>query len=523
MVESFFIKFRETLWNWPYLLGRVLRKTAPVSYIFISLIFVLTSLYLLYISNFFNLSLFEGNTYTEGIVTSSTSYNPYASANFNLVNDINHLIFSRLATVLPNGDVQKDLISSWKSLNNSTEYIINLKKNIYFQNGKNMTSADVIYSFNFMKDNFPSPSLNNISIYALSKYKIGFKLQSTDVTFFSDINFDIVPDGSNYLSVDISHIIGSGPYSIAYITKNEIVLNRFDKYYKGSPYFKRFIIKIYNNNNNLVSALETGSVDGAYFNMYPNINLSQYPNISVYTKSMSSNYTALFFNLGNVTDIKLRNALSYSVNRKQLIQKELSGEAVPVYGPIPQDSWAYDNSSKVERYNYNIKQARSDISSSGVKITIYCESSIPKNVIKYLKQSWNQIGINTNFIVVSNKNLEKIITGAKYQAVLVNIKGSVDPNNFDLWYSKSQGNLSHLNNSQIDQLLVIGATTPNTESRKETYALFQQQLMSIDPAVFLYSNNFVYFVNNKIVGIDFSKLTASYQRYQSVENWKYSN
>ena len=153
----------------------------------------------------------------------------------------------------------------------------------------------------------------------------------------------------------------------------------------------------------------------------------------------------------------------------------------------------------------------------------YWESSIPKNVIKYLKQSWNQIGINTNFIVVSNKNLEKIITGAKYQAVLVNIKGSVDPNNFDLWYSKSQGNLSHLNNSQIDQLLVIGATTPNTESRKETYALFQQQLMSIDPAVFLYSNNFVYFVNNKIVGIDFSKLTASYQRYQSVENWKYSN
>ena len=277
MVESFFIKFRETLWNWPYLLGRVLRKTAPISYILISLIFVLISIYILYISNFFNLSLFEGSTYTEGIVASSTSYNPYASTNLNLVNDINHLIFSRLATVLPNGNVQKDLISSWQSLNNATEYIINLKKNIYFQNGKNMTSADVIYSFNFMKDNFPSPSLNNISIYALSKYKIEFKLQSTDVTFFSDIDFNIVPAGSNYLSVDISHIIGSGPYSIAYITKNEIVLNSFDKYYKGSPYFKNFIIKIYNDNADLVNALETGSVDGAYFDMYPNINISKYP------------------------------------------------------------------------------------------------------------------------------------------------------------------------------------------------------------------------------------------------------
>ena len=110
MVESFFIKFRETLWNWPYLLGRVLRKTAPISYILISLIFVLISIYILYISKFFNLSLFEGNTYTEGIVTSSTSYNPYTSTNLNLVNDINHLIFSRLATVLPNGNVQKDLI-----------------------------------------------------------------------------------------------------------------------------------------------------------------------------------------------------------------------------------------------------------------------------------------------------------------------------------------------------------------------------------------------------------------------------
>ena len=523
MVESFFIKFRETLWNWPYLLGRVLRKTAPVSYIFISLIFVLTSLYLLYISNFFNLSLFEGSTYTEGIVASSTSYNPYASTNLNLVNDINHLIFSRLATVLPNGNVQKDLISSWQSLNNATEYIINLKKNIYFQNGKNMTSADVIYSFNFMKDNFPSPSLNNISIYALSKYKIEFKLQSTDVTFFSDIDFNIVPAGSNYLSVDISHIIGSGPYSIAYITKNEIVLNSFDKYYKGSPYFKNFIIKIYNDNADLVNALETGSVDGAYFDMYPNINISKYPNISIYTKSMSSNYTALFFNLNNVTDIKLRNALSYSVNRKQLIQKELSGEAVPVYGPIPQDSWAYDNSSSVDRYHYDIKQAKSDVTSLGTKITIYCESSIPYNVIRYLKKSWSKIGINANFIIVSNKNLEKIIIDGKYQAVLVNIKGSIDPNSFDLWYSKSQGNLSHLNNSQIDQLLVIGATTPNIESRKETYALFQQQLMSIDPAVFLYSNNFVYFVNNKIKGINFSKLTAPFQRYQSVENWEYNN
>ncbi len=521
MFKSLFLKFREGLWDYPYTIHSFFRKYSPKSYIVFYIILAIILTFILYQNNFFNLQFLTSSTYSEGIIAQTTLYNPYSGSNMTLENDINQLVFNKLFEVQSNGNIKGVLAQSYKKENKGTKYIIYLKHNILFQNGQKLTASDVIYSFNFEKENFPSSVLSNIEVKKLSKYSIEFVLQQIDVTFFEDIGFNVVPYGANYLE-HTSNIIGTGPYIITSVTDSEINFRRFDNYFLGKPHFKYFKIQIFKNENDVLKALKYDEIDGAYVQYINKNKLSS--NINVYESQMPYSYTALFFNLNKITDINFRYAMEYSISRNTIVQKYLNNNAVPIYGPISKTSWAYYNSKSMLHFTYNPILAQHYLQTSSTSLSqnnlfVYYDN-VPYSIINYLKNTWSNIGINVGFIKKSKDGINKIIKSGKYDAILTNIKGSVDPNNFSLWYSRSYKNISHLSNSNIDRLLLIGINSINRKTRKLAYQLFQQNLISLAPAVFLYSRNFIYLENKDITGLNFNNIAYPHQRYQSVEDWR---
>ncbi len=471
MIERLFINFRNFLWNYPEYIYKVYSKYSPLSFIITFIIVLPLIIFYLFSIHFFSLNAIKSSVYTSGIINSNITYNPYEEQNKTLRNDINELVFNTLVKITPQDKVIGEIAKSWYK-KNSTTYVFNLKKNIYFQNGINVNAGDVIYSFNFEKTNFPSPILSNITIRKLNKYSLEFNLTRVDVTFFEDINFIIVPLGSNYLTAS-THIIGTGPYRLDYLTKKEAVFKRFHGYYQGDPHFNTFILKIYKNSKSLIKALEYHEINGAFFNYYPK-SLNNIPDKNLFQSYSFYNirdYVALFFNLKNVSQKNIRYAFEFDTPRKELVKKELFSFGNTIYTPISKYSWAYDKSSSIQNFHYNPTVAAKYINANEISLNVYTINSIPKRILTFLKSKWSNIGINVKFIIKSEDAINSIIKNGKYQAILTEIRGSVDPNNFSLWYSKSINNISNLNVSQIDRLLVVGDTINNIKSRKTIYNL----------------------------------------------------
>lgn len=513
--EKKVFKIRNYIWDYP----DNIKKHSPLSYIILSIIIVSLLIFLFFKYNFIKLQPFSSNTYTEGIVSLSTYYNPYSNTqNSTFVKDINSLIFSHLVYTRSNGTIQGVVAKSWRVEDNSTKYVFTLRKNFLFQNGASINANDVYYSFNFSKKYFPTTVLSNISAKVISKYKIEFLVKNLDVNFFQDINFNIVPQGSNYIN-NTSNIIGSGEYRLNYLTSNEAELQRFNNYYLGKPHFKYFIIKIFKNYSDVLTAIKEDSIDGAYFPSYININISLYPNLVMYQKPLSNYYTSIFFNLNRITDLNFRNALSYAISRTYIVSSILKDTATQMYTSIPQSSWEYSKSSSINHYRFNPKKSANLLKGNQYSIKVYYLNSISPAVVDYIKKSWSDIGVSSEFIPENSTQLQYIISKGNYDAVLSSIKSTINSSNISLWYSKSTSNISKLSNSQIDQLLLVGISTINQKDRKETYSLFQKEIQSIDPAVFLYSNNFLYIANSNIKGINFSNISYPHQRFYFVYNW----
>ncbi len=509
------IKFRDFFWNYP----ENIKKYSPISYIILSIIIVIFLLALFFKYNFLSLKPFSNNTYTEGVVSNSTYYNPYSSGkNITFVKDVNSLIFSHLVYIQSNGYVQPIVAKSWKIENSSTKYVFTLKHNFLFQNGNPVNAYDVYYSFNFNKKYFPTTASSNITAKVLSKYKIEFLLKNIDVKFFEDINFNIVPSGTNYIN-NTSNIIGSGAYKLDYLTNTEAIFSRFNNYYFGTPHFNHFILKTFKNYHDVLSSIEKDNIDGAYFPNYININTNQFPNLTVYQKPLGNYYTGIFFNLNKITNLSFRNALSYSVSRRYITETLLSNTASPMYTPIPSSSWEYSNLSNINSYHFNPKKAANLLNGAQYSINVYYLNTIPISVINYVKKSWENIGVSSTFIPENNIEISHLVLKGNYDAILTSIKSSINSNNISLWYSKSKTNISKLSNNQINQLLLVGISTINEKNRKETYAIFEKDVQAIDPAVFLYSDNFMYIANNNIKGINFSNISYPHQRFYFVYNW----
>ncbi len=506
------LNFREFMWDYP----SYIKRKSPASYIILSLIIIIVLFFILFKNGFYSLKLSASQSYIEGVVANTTYYNPYSkNNNQTFIKDVNRLMFSRLIYEKSNGSIENIVAKSIKEEDNYTKYVISLHKHFYFSNGVNITAKDIVYSFNFEKEYFPSSMLSNISIYRISKYKVEFLLKRLDVTFYQDINFFIVPFGSNYI-LNTQNIISSGEYKMDYLTNNKIVLTENKYYFYGKPHFKYFVIQIFNNYKEIIKNLKRDQIDGAYIGgKYHNI--YSYHNLNVYTYPLVTNYVALFFNLNKVTSITLRNALSYSLSPRYISTNIMRGTVSPMYTSIPSTSWAFD--PKTTTFNFNQKKAADLLSGNQYNLKIYYINTIPQSLVNYIKQNWSNIGVNAIFVPENTINIDSIIKSKNYDGILTSVNTSIDPNMFSLWYSKSNQNISQLNNSEIDRLLLVGVSTLNINDRKETYSLIAQSIQNINPAIFLYSNNFVYVANKTIKNLNFNFVSYPYDRFLYSYKW----
>lgn len=254
------------------------------------------------------------------------------------------------------------------------QWVLRLKKGIKFHNGATLTSKDVAFSIERMRDE------KGGSLQA-SNFKDVTELQTPDdqtVIFVTKQPLAVFLDrlenrfilskaaGDKYGDQLYQNPIGTGPYKyVSYQRGGNFVFTRNDDYWGGKANIKEVIFRKVTEDAARIAALESGQAD--LINNVPDhevARLQRHPRVKV-EKIEGLRMFFLAFNVAHKPfDNKLvRQAVNYSVDAPAIIRNIFDGIGYSTNGPVGANVLGSD--PKLKRYPYDPKKAQELLAQAG--------------------------------------------------------------------------------------------------------------------------------------------------------------
>lgn len=395
------------------------------------------------------------------------------------------LIHSTLFKIKNDTSIENDLATSYQT-SDSKVWIVNIRDDVKFHDGTPLTAEDVSFSFNTAKNSEGYLDFTSLKeATALNKTSIRFDLNHPDSTFiFKLARLGIVPKNSYKEGEYGQNPIGSGPYKFVQWDKSQqTIFERNDDYYGKKPYIKRLTI-LYMENDAALAAAKRGDVDVAEISLaHANDKVEGMKLVPM--KSYDSRYVSLpntpnngkktkdDVPIGNnvTSDISIRKALYYGMNREELINHSMNGYGDVDYTGVDKLPWC-NNETKIK--DNDITKAKEILREGGWKdtdgdgivekdgkkatINLYYNTAWHKDEFQAAAETFSQqakkIGIEVKFEGKSRSDIQRL----KFSDATLNTYGTndLDPV-YSAYISKDAGtdynNRQFYNNSKVDNYL----------------------------------------------------------------------
>lgn len=358
-----------------------------------------------------------------------------------------------LTTLSDDGTPEPSLASSWSISDDGKTWTFVLKDNLTWQDGKDLKSQDITYSFEDVTISYPDEK------------KIEFKLESPFSPFPTILSKPVFKKG----------LLGTGNWSVHKIS---LTSNFVQEILLVDKEGERKKIKFYPTQERTKLAYKLGKIDEIVELIDP-APFNEWNTSEVKSTINKSRLVVVFFNNEDPTfkdNKRLRQALSYAIDKNSLGPER-------ALGPISPSSWGYN--PQIKGYDYSPERAKEllkelpeeTLASIDIKLTT-TPTLLP--VAEKIEKYWEDIGINTTVMVLSD-------VPSDFQAFLAMYDIPKDPDQYSTWHStQTVTNISRYNNPRIDKLLEDGRLEQDTTKRKKIYLDFQRFLLEDAPAIFLY-------------------------------------
>jgi peptide/nickel transport system substrate-binding protein len=401
-------------------------------------------------------------------------------------------------------NVVPELAESWEQPDNVT-YVFHLRRNVKFHNGRQMTAADVKYSFERILDpglgalgNSASYAGNIESVEVVDDYTVRIKQKSINAPFLASLS-------SSYCSIVAKEVVeanggsllradgGTGPFTLgAWIPDNMVSVHKFPGYFvPGEPQVDVIEFYIMTDSSARLAALRTGSVDviSADTSMIPLA--ARDPNINTISYQ-SRNYSALFLNvkLPQFQDPRVRQAISLALNRQEIIDMAYNGEAaVSGFVPASMGHWAVDVNTH-PMYQQNVARARQLLAEAGypngfeVTIIVGLLDSL-RDIGAVVQQQLAAIGIRANVVNKENAEYVALWSAHDFEIMVCQNGGGSDPSRAVAFFFKTGAgaNISEYSNARVDALCDQGAAITDDAQREVFYKEAINIILNECPAI----------------------------------------
>lgn len=479
-----------------------------------------------------------GDTFIEASIGDASTLLPVLASD-SASSDINGLVYNGLVRYDKNLKLEGELAESWDISEDNLVITFHLRQGVKWHDGVDFTSADVLFTYQLYTD--PKTP----TAYA-EAFKQVTKAEAPDPYTFR-VTYD-KPYAPALLSwgtpVHPKHLlegqdvtksplarqpVGTGPYTfVEWVSGEKIVLEANPDYFEGMPYIKRVVYRIIPDISTQFLELQTGSLDFMGLSPLQYQRQTDTPAFHrLYNKYRYLNfgYTYLGYNLRRpmFQDRRVRQALSYAINKQELIDGVLLGYGAIATGPYKPDTWVYNKN--VPRYDYNPEKARallreagwSDSDEDGIldkegqdfSFTIVTNqgNDLRAKTGEIIQRRFKEVGIDVQLRIIEWATfLKEFINPGNFDATILGWSGGPEPDQYNIWHSSKTGprelNFINFKNAEVDELLEKGRRVFDQQERKKYYDRFQEILAEEQPYTFLYVAEALPAVSRRFRGVE---------------------
>jgi len=438
------------------------------------------------------------------------------------------MMFDSLIQYLPDGTIGPKLATSWTVSPDGKEYTFKLDPKAKWWDGQPVTADDVKFTFDTMNDDKSGSSNEGVDVVSKTEVldpqtvKITIK-QLTPFFLAQGGSRGIVPkhvlQGQDVAKSDFNRKpIGSGPFKfVSWQQGQAITMEANAEYFRGAPKIGRLVIKILSDPNLQLTQLRSGEIQYALLDPKDLPAAQQLPGFKLYENptpryfDISPNFAKQPDMFGN-KDAML--GLLAGIDRQSIVDKVLGGHGKVVDSFIDQVSWAYNPDTP--KHPYDKARAQQLLASAGwtgkgsdgiltrngkrfsFSVVINNFDSSLVQALTVAQQNLKDVGVEMKLDVVEPGIFDSRRSKGDFDAFSRVWNPVYDPDEASLNDTSGAHGYS---NAQIDDLDKQALATTDQATRKKIYAQ-EQVILANDPArLWLYTQNELHFMSDKIQGV----------------------
>lgn len=284
------------------------------------------------------------------------------------------------------GKIEPALATKWTLSNDKTVYTFTIRKNVRFSNGEKLTAQVIKENFDAILANKERHEWMGLpdeiaSTSAPSKYQFVLTLREPYYPTLTELSltrpFRIIAPScfkNNGTKDGVKGYVGTGPYVLADHKKNKEVVFKENKYYWGTkPHIATVNWHVISNTQSLYMALKKGDIqliygsDGDQISADTLKSLEKNGKFKVYmSKPNASRSILLNTNRGALRSLEVRKAVSYAINKKEIVSGVLDNSESMANTLLPPNA-PYMKDLKLKKQHYDLEKANQLLEKAGWK------------------------------------------------------------------------------------------------------------------------------------------------------------
>jgi peptide/nickel transport system substrate-binding protein len=252
---------------------------------------------------------------------------------------------------------------------------LKLRKGVRFHTGRDLTSEDVVWNFNRLKD----PRVNPIYANLVKPFAAMETPDASTVRVTFDAPNPFVVDALPNLSIidrvsfeqsGLSKAVGTGPYTfVEYVQGDHLTVQKNPDYWmQGKPYLDQLQTRIFTDPQSMIAEFEAGSLDLVVQpTLVDWVRIQKAGTHQALLNTNSGNYMGLAFNTTQppFNDKRVRQAMQLTLDRQRYSDTVWQGVDKPLTLLWFPSSPAYD-AAKNQTYAFSLDKARALLEQAGV-------------------------------------------------------------------------------------------------------------------------------------------------------------
>jgi len=414
------------------------------------------------------------------------------------------------------GQLKPVLADSYEVAEDGLTYTFHLKEGIKFHDGKELTSADVKYTFEFYsKAENGSTLANNF----LNMGEVETPDDYTVIVHMNDINAAFLMNASSSWIVQSEYHaevgedgyrtspIGTGQFKLSeWVPAEYTLLEAFPDHFRGRPKVDFLRQDTVPEPSVRAIALETGEADSATWPLLveDSLRLRDEEGYPVFATLASS---VKHFPLNNkhpiLSEKLVRQALITAIDRQRIIDELWNGAAEVAHANLSPANSLYYNAD-VKKYAYDPEAAKALLEEAGWvegadgirekdgnKLTFTCTTitgdQARRPIAELVQQFFKSVGVDMQLAEAPVAAINEALKAGDMDASLYNwtFGSALEPDASVTLKTGGGNNFTNFSNARVDELLDLGLKTVNEEERRAIYYEIQEIVAEEVPFLFL--------------------------------------